>query len=333
MGELDTDESEDNGGVAGEGGVKEGTGESTIGLVAPAEAKVIGAGDRGVVLDSSIPVTGLIDIKGVVGILVPDSLALTAVGDVVGIDGVVIGRLNLYNSDIFSISKKGENVLEVNVPLLISCSVSGDQTQIALEVLCNQFGWTGQNQEHPDLHWFGGKESPLKIEEVRDIHTLLGYRPVGKQTFIILLNLETASVPAQQALLKMLEEPPDFARWLLLTCNISQVLPTIQSRSLLIEQQRLAAAPTQGEEQEVISMYQKITTGSVGAVILLTDRYSDRGAAATIVSQLIEYLHAQPSSAVIVKHLKTLVQTQAWLAANVNVKLALGECFLALRTV
>lgn len=220
---------------------------------------------------------------------------------------------------------------DATAPLLVVSTT--DQTpETALELLRQKCGWQGSELEHPALHWFDGRESGLKIEDVRNISELLGFQPVGDATYIIVLALENASVPAQQALLKMLEEPPAFARWLLLTSNLNQILPTIQSRCLVIEDQSDDATLSGDVVSEMESLYEKICSSSIGEAIALSDTFGDRSQTQKTLKNLITYLHQLPPTAEKVKHLQILVQTASWAAANVNLKLALGECFLRLRT-
>jgi len=283
-----------------------GVGDSAATSTAPAkEATKLGSGE--------------IEIKGNGGIAVA------------GIGGVVIGKLVLYNSDIFSIQKKGQNVTAALTPILVVTPTSNQTPEKGLELLHRHFGWAGTQTDHPDLHWFDGRETGLKIEDVRQIAELLTFQPVGSATYIVVLALEKASLPAQQALLKMLEEPPTFGRWLLLVSSLEQTLPTIQSRCQVIEDRTSDNQLTPELSAELATLYQKIQTGSVGEAIALSDTYSDRATTLVFLQNLIRYLYQQPPTTTTVQHLQTLIQTTTWVTANANLKLALGECFLALR--
>jgi DNA polymerase III gamma/tau subunit len=224
-------------------------------------------------------------------------------------------------------------VLDLSVPNLIHCAPATDQSSLASELLRTQFDWHGTSLEQSDVHLYDGRETGLKIEEVRDIQQELQYQPTSDVTYIVILGLEKASIPAQQALLKMLEEPPAYARWLLITSQLASVLPTIQSRCLINDLTQKGVALTPDAVQETEQLLEKIKSGTAGDLIILSDTFSDRGATQVVLEQLILYLHQQPPTSKTVKQLQILSQTRSLLSTtNVNLKLALGECFLALGT-
>jgi len=89
-----------------------------------------------------------------------------------------------------------------------------------------------ERQTHPDLLVVQPEESgSLKVEQVRALQHDLMLKPYERPYRVaLLLNLERATVSAQNALLKTLEEPPEHAI-LLLTSDVPEnVLPTIVSR-------------------------------------------------------------------------------------------------------
>jgi len=87
---------------------------------------------------------------------------------------------------------------------------------------------------HPDLIELvslPGKDK-IGIAQVRDIIRQGQFSPVQGQRRVCLISYaETLTIEAANALLKILEEPPESLVFLLLTENIGDILPTILSRS------------------------------------------------------------------------------------------------------
>ncbi len=82
------------------------------------------------------------------------------------------------------------------------------------------------------LQWLAPDErGSIRIEAVRDVLERAGFRPFdGRQRIVIVDDAQTLVVPAQQALLKMLEEPPPATRFVLVTAQPDALLPTVRSR-------------------------------------------------------------------------------------------------------
>ena len=92
---------------------------------------------------------------------------------------------------------------------------------------------------HPDVRVIGigtGDEDgaarrDIRIEQVRELESFLNLTPYeGACKVIIVDGAELMNVPAANALLKTLEEPPAESMLLLLTANEDALLPTIRSR-------------------------------------------------------------------------------------------------------
>jgi len=93
---------------------------------------------------------------------------------------------------------------------------------------------------HPDLHRYGADGASFKVDTVRDIKRAVALAPgEGDRAVYILEKADTMTVAAQNALLKVFEEPPKGTTFLLLTEKREALLPTVRSRGRLI---RLSAA-------------------------------------------------------------------------------------------
>ncbi len=85
--------------------------------------------------------------------------------------------------------------------------------------------------KHPDVQLIAPDGLRLKIDQVRALQHDLALRPVeGRYRVAIFDQFETATPEAQNALLKTLEEPPDYAVLILLAADPELLLPTIVSR-------------------------------------------------------------------------------------------------------
>ncbi len=98
-------------------------------------------------------------------------------------------------------------------------------------------------ETHPNLLVIRAKpgDKSIKIDQVRDMLTQLKAYPLEKgHRAVILEDFDLFTVPAQNALLKAIEEPDEATVYLLTATNEKAVLPTILSRCLL---HRLSAWP------------------------------------------------------------------------------------------
>jgi DNA polymerase-3 subunit delta' len=85
---------------------------------------------------------------------------------------------------------------------------------------------------HPDvLVVEPGDTGSIKIEQIRDVVDRAGYRPFeGRRRVVIVDDAEAMVEPAQNALLKTLEEPPPASVFVLVSSMPDALLPTVLSR-------------------------------------------------------------------------------------------------------
>ncbi|MPM23353.1 hypothetical protein SDC9_69824 [bioreactor metagenome] len=90
-----------------------------------------------------------------------------------------------------------------------------------------------EHQAHADflmIQPLEGKQS-ISIDQVRQLPSILYRKPQeGQKRIVVIDSLDDMEVIAQNALLKLLEEPPQDNVLILLARQIQQILPTIQSR-------------------------------------------------------------------------------------------------------
>lgn len=91
-----------------------------------------------------------------------------------------------------------------------------------------------QVKGNPDFH--ESKHETFTIDDARNLKQTAAMRPVGeggKKIFVLTLNGIT--VEAQNALLKLLEEPAEYAHFFLIVPSAHLLLPTVKSRLCFIE--------------------------------------------------------------------------------------------------
>jgi DNA polymerase III subunit delta' len=100
-----------------------------------------------------------------------------------------------------------------------------------------------QSDRHPDVQVIEPDGSRIKIDQVRALQHDLALSPVeGKFRVAIFDQFELATIEAQNALLKTLEEPPSYAVLIVLASDPELLLPTIVSRCQLITLRPLTVA-------------------------------------------------------------------------------------------
>jgi len=85
---------------------------------------------------------------------------------------------------------------------------------------------------HPDVIIVEPSDSgSIKIEPIREVIKSAGYRPFeGRRRVVIINEADAMASSPQNALLKILEEPPPSSVFILVTARPDMLLPTVQSR-------------------------------------------------------------------------------------------------------
>jgi DNA polymerase-3 subunit delta' len=97
---------------------------------------------------------------------------------------------------------------------------------------------------HPDVLFVSpGDSGAIKIDQVRDIVDRAQYRPFeGRRRVVIIDEADALVPPAQNALLKTLEEPTPSSVFILVTAHPDMLLPTVLSRCPQLRFRPLSAA-------------------------------------------------------------------------------------------
>jgi DNA polymerase-3 subunit delta' len=82
----------------------------------------------------------------------------------------------------------------------------------------------------------------IKVGQVRQVIGSVFYKPVEAQRKVVIFTESSFMKEAANSLLKVLEEPPEYATLILLTTNPGELLPTIRSRCVTFTLGALAVA-------------------------------------------------------------------------------------------
>ncbi len=194
---------------------------------------------------------------------------------------------------------------------------------------------------NPNLHWLN-QEGSLKIKTVRELIGQAQFANYNQQTRIfVLLKIDTASIAAQNALLKIIEEPPAKTQ-IILTCqNLDKILPTIKSRCVLKHLKTGKNKPQNVSTQKIKnleSLAKQLTEPQnlkFSDLIEIASQYKDREQALTLTKNLIIILtkkNRQQPSLKLIKTIKTLNQAHQQLEGNANTSLALEHAFFKINS-
>ena len=99
------------------------------------------------------------------------------------------------------------------------------------------------SNNHPDIKWVTHEKISIGVDDIRvQINNDIDIKPYSSEYKIYIIDeADKMTEHAQNAILKTIEEPPEYAIILLLTNNINNLLPTILSRCVTLN---LKTVPT-----------------------------------------------------------------------------------------
>lgn len=119
---------------------------------------------------------------------------------------------------------------------------------------------------HPDIHRAqgSGASRSFHVEEIRFIRSDVYKKPhEARYRVYLLFGADTMSIQAQNALLKVLEEPPAYALFILTCPSASSLLPTVCSRAQIFT----LTAPSEEEAVEaVLKKYPQVSKAEMEEV-------------------------------------------------------------------
>ena len=188
-------------------------------------------------------------------------------------------------------------------------------------------------ESDPDIHRLIN-ESSIKIEDIRSLERLLSLKPYQAPPKIAIIpEAEKITFEAQNALLKILEEPPGETIFFLATAEESCLLPTIISRCqkifLKIE---MGFTLDEKELNEAKRFTQEILMAQPGKRLKLVEKITTREEAVALCQKQLAFWHdvlrKKPTTGR-AKVLRQIQKTLKYLSANVNPKLAVENMLLS----
>lgn len=170
-------------------------------------------------------------------------------------------------------------------------------------------------------------EPSIKIEAIRQLEKFLSHKPYqNDQKIVFIPQADQLTLPAQNALLKTLEEPPAHSLIILVSPHQNQLLPTIISRCEIHQ-----LIPDSSLDPEFITLqkniYCTIINQSIGQRINLISQYSGlKISALEFCHNQLKYLRClmlAKNQLVFSPLAKALNQTFTRLNQNLNPKLCL----------
>lgn len=181
----------------------------------------------------------------------------------------------------------------------------------------------------------GGEGESVSIEDIRKLQKNLGLAVTDQKTrTCVLWEVQNLSLPAQQALLKLIEEPPENTQ-IILTADNANLLPaTILSRCLNKTLPTQIAQLTQADETEIKEYLQILSVQSYANILKLAEKVTKSQDPKMTLVKILFFVRSgllkQPSlkRAQVIKYLQEGILD---LGTNINPQMAIEHCFLNIR--
>jgi hypothetical protein len=220
---------------------------------------------------------------------------------------------------------------------LINGGNSDERLKKSLSLLNSHFStYFSRLASHPDLLILEPDLS-IGIKQIRQAQKFLSRRPYQEKIkAVIIPEAEKITIPAQNAFLKTLEEPPAHSQIILCAPQKEDLLPTIISRCQIIHLK--SKSTTIGDQEMTVhcSLIADILAASPGQRLQLIEPYTrNREEAIAFCQRTILALRSQiknkkDKNLSIFNHLSLLTSAMTLLHANINVKLVLENLALDL---
>jgi len=174
----------------------------------------------------------------------------------------------------------GKATMALLLAQALNCQVVGPANTCGKCISCSKIA----RAIHPDVVWIAPAPRIIKIGQIRELISAVGYRPhEGRRRVVIVDNADAMQGPAQNAFLKTLEEPPASTHIVLVTPAPGSLLPTVQSRCQTLRFSRVGqdTVRTYLEQQmqlpaEEARLRAALTPGSIGSALALDpDAYGE----------------------------------------------------------
>lgn len=146
-------------------------------------------------------------------------------------------------------------------------------------------------QTHPDVLVIppDPPQMMIKVDQVRRVIETIYYRPAEGRESVYIFTDSAFMKEAANSLLKVLEEPPEFATILLLTENSGELLPTIRSRSMIFT---LGALTTEEIERDLAQFHPEWKPAQRALVARLSEGAVGRARGFDLAAYIVARDHA-----------------------------------------
>jgi DNA polymerase III subunit delta' len=186
--------------------------------------------------------------------------------------------------------------------------------------ICQNYFTTSRDKNN--IIWMNQDLDSIKIKEIRELISQTSYAHDEPQ-YYCLLNADKTTLPAQNALLKLLEEPPKNVNLILAVSELDKLLPTVQSRCVV---RNLNLDAQDSKINEIDFIFPK----NYSDIIALAEKYKDRGEAIKFIKDLINF-YSQNNKDTTGFIRQNLLSTLKLLESNINTKLTLENCFFQIK--
>lgn len=178
----------------------------------------------------------------------------------------------------------------------------------------------------------------IGIDEIKNLHKKIFLKPINSEVKAVVIDdAEMLTTEAQNALLKVLEEPPSYTIIILGAANSDSLLPTILSRCQIIELSSEILSLSDAEKQEHITFLTSIPSMQIGDRLKAAEDISlDKDAATLWIGKLILTLREQiieqsDQIPLLFSYIKSLEQLHKLLkTTNVNHRFAIENTLLSI---
>lgn len=217
----------------------------------------------------------------------------------------------LHHSYIFSGQYGiGKATLAYNLAAKLILSNSQSHYDSSLNLL--------QNCSHPDIHVLSSQDNTeIKVDQIRELINNISLTSTFGIKVIIIDNINQMNVNSSNAILKILEEPPANTYFFLIDHKFSAILPTIKSRSNIINIQTQSLEQFQNivstldniaiNQNETLDYY-NYSGGSIGVYKIIHDhQLFDLCKKITTGNANLSELHSQMQKLAINQNIQLLI--------------------------
>ena len=170
-------------------------------------------------------------------------------------------------------------------------------------------------------------ETSIGIDEIRQIQHFLSRKSTSGENLIILHEAHSLTIPAQNAFLKTLEEPPANTNIYLITSYPDQLLPTIISRCQILISN--ISTNQKFDTQSLKSLFEAKTASQ--KLLWVDNQEFDRASALDFLHTCEQFIHDQVISQKPVSiSYDQIVLARKYLKANCSVRLCMDNFALSL---